>query len=68
MLAKRLFWEDLDAMVRTIPVSEKLFIGGGLNGHVATTSVGFEAVHEGFDMVVGIMREKPWTLWQLLTC
>ena len=45
---KRQFWEDLDGMVRAIPSSEKLFIGGDLNGHVGTTSAGFEAVHEGF--------------------
>ena len=35
-------------MVRAIPSSEKLFIGGDLNGHVGTTSAGFEAVHGGF--------------------
>ena len=46
--AKRLFWEDLDHLVRAVPSSEKLFIGGDLNGHVGTSSVGFEAVHEGF--------------------
>ena len=46
--AKRQFWEDLDGMVRAIPSSEKLFIGGDLNGHVGTTSAGFEAVHGGF--------------------
>ncbi|ONM57568.1 Transducin/WD40 repeat-like superfamily protein [Zea mays] len=61
MLAKRLFWEDSDAMVKTIPISEKLFIGGGLNGHVGTTSVGFEAVHEGFDMEERI-NEHAWIL------
>ena len=31
-----------------VPSSEKLFIGGDLNGHVGTTSAGFEAVHGGF--------------------
>ena len=46
--AKRQFWEDLDGLVRAIPSSEKLFIGGDLNGHVGTTSAGFEAVHGGF--------------------
>jgi hypothetical protein len=45
--AKRQFWEDLDGLVRAIPSSEKLFIGD-LNGHVGTTSAGFEAVHGGF--------------------
>ena len=35
-------------MVRAIHISEKLFIGGDLNGHVGTTSAGFETVHGGF--------------------
>jgi hypothetical protein len=33
---KRQFWEDLEDMVRGVPSSEKLFIGGNLNGHVGT--------------------------------
>ncbi|KAF8666011.1 hypothetical protein HU200_053900 [Digitaria exilis] len=45
---KRQFWEDLDGMVSTVPISEKLFIGGDLNGHVGATNVGFERVHGGF--------------------
>ena len=35
-------------MVRAIPSSEKLFIGGDRNGHVGTSSAGFEVVHGGF--------------------
>ena len=35
-------------MVRVVPSSEKLFIGGDLNGHVGTSSACFEAVHGGF--------------------
>jgi hypothetical protein len=35
-------------MVSTVPISEKLFIGGDLNGHVGATSVGYERVHGGF--------------------
>ena len=46
--AKRLFWEDLDRLVRAVPSSEKLFIGGDLNDHVGTLSAGFEVVHGGF--------------------
>ena len=46
--AKRQFWEDLDSLIRAVPSSEKLFIGGDLNGHVGTISTGFEAVHRGF--------------------
>jgi exonuclease III len=46
--AKRQFWEDLDGLFRVVPSSEKLFIGGDLNGHVGSTSVGFEVAHGGF--------------------
>jgi hypothetical protein len=42
------FWEELDALVSSMPISEKLFIGGNLNGHVGSTRVGFERVHGGF--------------------
>ena len=35
-------------MVRAIPSSEKLFIGGDLNGHICALSAGFEVVHGGF--------------------
>jgi hypothetical protein len=45
---KRWFWEDLDSMVSTVPISGKIFIEGDLNGHVGATNVGFERVHEGF--------------------
>jgi hypothetical protein len=31
-----------------VSISEKLFIGGDLNGHVGSTRVGFDGVHEGF--------------------
>jgi hypothetical protein len=45
---KSQFWEDLDSMVSTVPISEKLFIGGDLNGYVGATNVGYERVHGGF--------------------
>jgi exonuclease III len=46
--AKMQFWNELDALVSSVPISEKLFIGGDLNGHVGSTRVGFEGVHGGF--------------------
>ena len=45
-------------MVSTVPTSEKLFIGGDLNGHVGATNVGFERVHGGFGMVAGVKRGR----------
>ena len=32
--SKRQFWDDLDEIVQGIPIREKLFIDGDLNGHV----------------------------------
>jgi hypothetical protein len=48
---KRRFWEDLENMIRGVLSSEKLFIGGDLNGHVGTVRGGFERVHGGFGYV-----------------
>jgi hypothetical protein len=48
---KRQFWDQLDALVSSVPISEKLFIGGDLNGHVGSTRVGFDGVHGGFGYV-----------------
>jgi hypothetical protein len=45
---KRQFWEQLDALVSSVPIPEKLFIGGDLNGHVCSTRVGFDGVHGDF--------------------
>uniref|UniRef100_A0A8I6XAQ5 Endonuclease/exonuclease/phosphatase domain-containing protein n=1 Tax=Hordeum vulgare subsp. vulgare TaxID=112509 RepID=A0A8I6XAQ5_HORVV len=45
---KREFWEGLEDLVRRVPIGEKLFIGGDLNGHVGTYNTGFERVHGGF--------------------
>jgi hypothetical protein len=45
---KMRFLEELDALVSSVPISEKLFIGGDLNGHVSSTRVYFNGVHGGF--------------------
>ncbi|XP_055833574.1 uncharacterized protein LOC129902375 [Solanum dulcamara] len=44
----RLFWEDLDEVVVSIPPTEKLFIGGDFNGHIRSVSTGYDEVHRGF--------------------
>ncbi|KAG5595992.1 hypothetical protein H5410_037224 [Solanum commersonii] len=46
--AKKLFYEDLDEVVRGIPNTEKIIIGGDFNGHIGETSNGFDDVHGGF--------------------
>ena len=45
---KRLFWEDLDEVIQSIPQTEKLFIGGDFNGHIGRRGDGYETIHGGF--------------------
>nr|XP_016511796.1 PREDICTED: craniofacial development protein 2-like [Nicotiana tabacum] len=45
---KRQFWEGLDEIVRSIPPSERLFIGGDFNGHIGLSAGGYTEVHGGF--------------------
>jgi hypothetical protein len=45
---KMQFWEELNTLVSSVPISEKLFIGGDLNGHVGSIRVGFDGVYVGF--------------------
>jgi hypothetical protein len=40
---KMQFWEELDTLVSSVPISEKLFIGD-LNVHVGSNRVGFNGV------------------------
>jgi hypothetical protein len=42
------FLEELDTLISSVPISEKLFIGGDLNVHVDSTRVDFDGVHGGF--------------------
>jgi hypothetical protein len=47
-----------------VPIREKLFIGGDLNGHVGATNVGYERVHGGFGYVRTMCgsRTGGWSL------
>jgi hypothetical protein len=42
------FWKELDVLVSSVSISEKLFIGGDLNNHVGSSRVDFDEVHGGF--------------------
>jgi hypothetical protein len=55
---KMQFWEELDALVSSVPISEKLFIGD-LNGHAGcSTRVGFDRVYGGFGY--GSRNQEVW--------
>ena len=45
------FWEELEGLIQDIPLGEKIFLGGDLNGHVGSVSRGLEGLHGG--MVLG---------------
>ncbi|XP_070020239.1 uncharacterized protein [Nicotiana sylvestris] len=45
---KRRIWEGLDDIVRSIPPSKRLFIGGDFNGHIGSSAGGYTEVHGGF--------------------
>jgi hypothetical protein len=52
-------------LVSSVPISEKLFIGVDLNGHIGSTRVGFDGVHGGFgyrsrDQEGRVLMEGPW--------
>ena len=45
--SKRLFWENLDEVVQSIPQNKGLLIGGDFNGHIGSSTEGYEMVHGG---------------------
>jgi len=45
---KRLFWEELDEVIQSVPQAEKLFIGGDFNGHIGRRGDGYETIHGGY--------------------
>jgi exonuclease III len=55
---KMQFWEELDALISSVHISEKLFIGGDLNWHVGSTRVGFDGVHGVSGMGVGTKKGR----------
>jgi hypothetical protein len=55
---KRQFWEQLDALVSSVPIFEKLFIGGDLNEHVGSSRVGFDGCMGVLRMGVGTKKGR----------
>ncbi|XP_047257537.1 uncharacterized protein LOC124889613 [Capsicum annuum] len=45
---KKEFWEVLDEVVRNIPSTEKLFVGGDFNGYIGSLPRRYDDVHGGF--------------------
>ncbi|XP_047251579.1 craniofacial development protein 2-like [Capsicum annuum] len=49
---KKSLWEVLDEVVRGVPSSEKIFLGGNFNGHIGSLPLGYDDVHRGFGFEV----------------
>ncbi|GKE47080.1 craniofacial development protein 2, partial [Tanacetum coccineum] len=45
---KTTFWDSLDKVVRECPTSQRLILGGDLNGHIGAATEGYAGVHGGF--------------------
>ncbi|XP_075074651.1 uncharacterized protein LOC142162225 [Nicotiana tabacum] len=50
---KRRFWEGLDEIVRSIPPTERLFIGGNFNGHIEAAAGSYGEVHVALALGIG---------------
>ena len=48
LFIKEQFWDELEKMIKRIPNTEKIFIGGDLNGHVGKDAGQYTQVHGGF--------------------
>jgi hypothetical protein len=48
----------LDALVSSVFIYEKLFIGGDLHGHVGSNRIGFDGVHGVSGMGVGTKKGR----------
>ena len=45
-------------MVGSVPIGDKLFIGGDLNGHMGTSNTGFKGAHGALVMAAGIKKDR----------
>ena len=45
---KKVFWEELEDVLQSIPQHEKLFVGGDFNGHIGEKTDGYVRMHGGF--------------------
>ncbi|XP_047257515.1 uncharacterized protein LOC124889598 [Capsicum annuum] len=45
---KKIFWKDLDEMVKGVPSNEKFFIGGDFNRHIGSSLKCYDDVHGGY--------------------
>ncbi|EYC36501.1 hypothetical protein Y032_0890g2886 [Ancylostoma ceylanicum] len=56
-MEKATFYEELDDVIRSVPKSDYLTIGGDFNGHVGRDRTGFERMHGGRGLEAVTERE-----------
>jgi len=64
---KRLFWEELDEAIQSIPETEKLLVEGDFNGHIWSSGKGYETVPEALAMARGTVEGCRFWILRLLT-
>ncbi|KAE8722033.1 Phosphoenolpyruvate/phosphate translocator 2 isoform 2 [Hibiscus syriacus] len=62
---KRCFWDQLDDVLRSIPEDQRVFIGGDFNGHIGSTTDGYDGDHGGFGY--GSRNDEGRTLLEFAT-
>jgi len=45
---KRVFWEEQEEVMHSVPQNEKLCMGGDFNGHIRAKTNGYDRTHGGF--------------------
>jgi len=45
---KKVFWEELEEVMRSVPQNEKLYLGGDFNGHIGDKADRHDRTHGGF--------------------
>ena len=53
-------WEELDQEVNSVPLNEKVIVGGGLNGHVGQEREGVRDGMEGRVLVRGTQKSRGY--------
>jgi len=53
---KKVFWEELEEMMQSVPQNEKLCLGGDFNGHIGDKADGYDRTHGG----LGFGERNRW--------
>jgi len=54
---KKSFWNEVFHLVRCISDNEMVVLAGDMNGHVGSSNVGYDRMHGGFGMELGMQMD-----------